>query len=193
METKEPVTGAIIDSSMTREEALVGPFEISPPHEVLDVQELVDVYYQSFDGSLHKGQIVVNREVADDVAGLFELIRSIGFPIKSVIPIGDLRFMNDDDRSAYANNSSGFNYRMIAKTDRLSNHSFGRAIDLNPYINPYIREDYSQPEGVEYDPQLPGAITSDGPIVEFLKSRGWEWGGDWADRKDYMHFEKPQV
>lgn len=186
-------TDVIIDSELTFDQAISGPFELLPAQEVLDAQELIDVYYFSFDNTLHKGQMVVNKEVSGDIGDLFDLIQDIKFPIKSVIPIGDLRFLNDDDKSAYANNSSGFCYRRIAKTDRLSNHSFGRAIDLNPYQNPYIRDDYHQPEGIIYNPNIPGSITSDGLIVKFLKSRGWDWGGDWTDRKDYMHFEKPQI
>lgn len=27
-------------------------------------------------------------------------------------------------------------------------------------------------------------------VVDFLKSKGYEWGGDWANFKDYPHFQK---
>lgn len=27
-------------------------------------------------------------------------------------------------------------------------------------------------------------------VVNFFKSRGWTWGGDWTSFKDYPHFEK---
>lgn len=193
MERREPNTGAIIDSSITLVEALSGPFEINPPQEVLDLQALVDVYYYSFDDLLHKGQIVVDQGVAEDVKDAFELIRRLRFPVKSVIPLGDLRFMNDDEKSMLINNSSGFCYRRIAKLDKLSNHSFGRAIDINPYQNPYIRKDYHFPPEVEYNSSIPGAFIADSEIVNFFKSRGWDWGGDWsADWIDYMHFQKPQ-
>ncbi|MCK7509072.1 MAG: M15 family metallopeptidase [Desulfobacterales bacterium] len=36
------------------------------------------------------------------------------------------------------NNSSGFNFRVIADTNKLSLHSFGRAVDINPVQNPVI-------------------------------------------------------
>jgi hypothetical protein len=34
-----------------------------------------------------------------------------------------------------------------------------------------------------------GGIEND--VVELFKKYGWAWGGDWQDRKDYQHFEKP--
>lgn len=181
----------IVDSNLTLEDALAQRQELPAPKDVLDLLELAEVEYFSFDGDLHHGQIVVHKDLVTDVKDIFELIKRTNFPIHSVIPMGDLRFLSDDEKSMGANNSSGFCYRTVAKTKRLSNHALGRAIDINPYLNPYIREDYHQPEGVEYDPTLPGAITADGELVAFFKSRGWEWGGDWTDRKDYMHFEKP--
>lgn len=183
----------IIDSALTLEQALSQRQELPTPQEVLDRQRLIDVEYYSFDKKFHRGQIVIDQDLVEDVRGAFDLIRQTQFPVHSVIPIGDLRFLSDDEKSANANNSSGFCYRTIAGRDRLSNHAFGRAIDINPYLNPYIRSDYHQPKGVEYDPNVLGAITVDGQLVQYFKSKRWEWGGDWMDRKDYMHFEKPDI
>lgn len=181
----------IIDSALTLEQALSQTQELPVPQEVLDRQRLIDVEYYSFDKKLHKGQVVIDKDLVEDIKGAFDLIKHTQFPVHSVIPIGDLRFLSDDEKSMSANNSSGFCYRKIAGRDQLSNHAFGRAVDINPYLNPYIRSDYHQPEGVEYDPSLQGAITADGQLVQYFKGKGWEWGGDWIDRKDYMHFEKP--
>ena len=44
----------------------------------------------------------------------------------------------NDEKSMAANNTSAFNYRVISGTTKLSNHSYGMAIDINPRINPYI-------------------------------------------------------
>jgi peptidoglycan L-alanyl-D-glutamate endopeptidase CwlK len=178
----------INDSAMTLDQILKLKQEMPAPEEVLDKQRLVEVQYFSFDNKLHRGQIVVDLDLVDDVNDAFELIKNTRFPIESVIPMGS-KLMTDDEKSVAANNSSGFSYRNIAKTDRLSNHSFGRAIDINPWLNPYIRSDYYH--GGDYDPTAPGTITKDCELVKFLKKRGWEWGGDWTDRKDYQHFQKP--
>lgn len=183
--------GIIIDSNFTLEEVLRQRQELPAPREVLGRQRILEVTYYSSDGKLHKGQIVVDVDLVAEVKGAFDLIRKTKFPIHSVIPFIDRRFMSEDVRAASLNNSSGFNYRTIAKTNRLSNHAFGRAIDINPAINPLIQGDYRQPKGAEYDPKVPGTIVAEGELVAYFKEKGWGWGGDWTDRKDYMHFEKP--
>lgn len=181
----------VIDSDISLEEALRRPQTIPAPQEILDQQDILSVLYYSFDGHLHQGQIVVNRKVAKDIEEAFGLIKKIKFPVGKVAISSTVGLNFEDQKMALSNLSGGFNYRHIAKTNKLSNHAFGLAIDINPAMNPYIRGDYKQPEGVEYNPEVPGTITAGGPIVAFFKERGWEWGGDWTDRKDYMHFEKP--
>jgi copper oxidase (laccase) domain-containing protein len=190
---KELGEEVIVDSAMSVEEALRQNPDSLAPQEIMERQRLVDVEYYSFDNKLHRGQIVVDMDLVDDVEEAFKLMRKTRFPINTVIPISDPRFNFDDERSVYANNVSGFNYRTIAGTNRLSNHALGGAIDINPFINPYIRADYQMPRGVDYDPNALGALVEDGEIVQFFKRHGWEWGGDWTDRKDYQHFQKPTV
>ncbi len=190
----EPLrTGIIVDSALTLQQALVLRQEIEPPQELLARLALINVEYYSFDGLLHRGQVLLDSALAEDVKGAFRLIKATRFPVFSVIPTMDRRFMEEDERAATENNSVAFSHRRVAGTDRMSNHSFGRALDLNPAINPYIRSDYRFPEGVEYDPTRLGALSPDGPIARYFKDHGWEWGGDWTDRKDYMHFEKPII
>lgn len=183
--------GIIVCSNFALEEVLRQRQESPAPQEVLARQRILEVTYYSFDDKLHKGQIVVDVDLVEDVKGAFDLIRKTKFPIHSVIPFIDRRFMSNDERAASLNNSSGFNYRMVAKTSRLSNHAFGRAIDVNPAINPFIQGDHRLPEGAKYDPKVPGTIVAEGELVAYFRGRGWVWGGDWTDRKDYMHFEKP--
>lgn len=181
--------GVIVDSSFTLEKALSLRQAIEPPREVLDRLGIVDVTYYSFDGKLHQGQVVMDKDLLADVKGAFDLMTQTKFPVFSVIPSMDRSFMTDEQKAKTVNNSIGFSYRKVAGTDRLSNHSFGRAIDINPEINPYIKGEYSY--GLDYDPAKPGTLTKDSVIVQYFKNRGWIWGGDWTDRKDYMHFEKP--
>ena len=44
-----------------------------------------------------------------------------------------------DGPSIRANNSSAFNFRFIAGTGVLSNHSRGMAVDINPLYTPYVK------------------------------------------------------
>jgi peptidoglycan LD-endopeptidase CwlK len=181
----------IIDSNLTSEDALKQNPNMVCPEEILARQRVIQVSYVSFDKELHIGQIVVDVDLINDVQDVFELLKEEQFPIASVIPISDPQFHWDDDLSMKANNASGFNYRMIMETKRLSNHAYGRAIDINPAINPYITKSGRViPEGATYNTSKPGTISKDSKLIQFLKTRGWVWGGDWEDRKDYQHFEK---
>ena len=176
----------IVDSDYNLEDALQG---INIPAEIKKDLVLVEVQYYSNDGKLHQGQLVISKELRSDVAKIFEIIKKEKFPVAKVIPI--VRYDWDDEKSMEDNNSSGFNYRFVAKTKKLSNHSFGKAIDINPLLNPYIRKDLHQPEGSVYDPSRPGTITKNSFLVNEFNKLGWEWGGDWSKSKDYQHFEKP--
>jgi len=79
-----------------------------------------------------------------------------------------------------------FCWREIAGTDRLSAHSFGAAIDLNPH-EPYWRWE-RRPETV------PAKRLAFPPgIVAAFEAEGFVWGGKWA-RFDLMHFEyRPEL
>jgi hypothetical protein len=107
-----------------------------------------------------------------------------------VNPVAHEKFAWNDDRSMEANNTSGFNYRAITDGKKISNHALGRAIDINPLLNPYIRGEEVRPAGAIYDPTQAGTLVESSTIVRFMKERGWTWGGDWTSLKDYQHFEK---
>lgn len=77
-------------------------------------------------------------------------------------------------------------WRRIAGTRRLSVHSFGAAVDLNPRL-PYWRTE-AHPDGVprrrlDFPPEILAAFEAEGFI----------WGGKWASF-DLMHFEyRPEL
>ncbi len=180
----EPQEKIIIDSNLTFEEAVKGT---KAPEEILKNLKLIDVEYFSFDGKLHKGQIIVNKDREKEVKEIFEKIKKIKFPVEKVIPI--VKYNWDDETSMRDNNSSGFNYRVIAGTKKLSLHATGNAIDINPFQNPYIKGKLIAPKGSKYDKKAKGTILEDSEIVKLFKSKGWEWGGDWKNYKDYQHFD----
>ena len=192
----ETLENPIVDSDMNYEGAVLNNLAEDCPQEIIDNQTLISVLYYSFDKKIHKGQVVLDKRLAKDIEEIFGLILKSKFPIESVIPISNKRFLRDgkwdDELSMQANNTSAFNYRRIAGTTKFSNHAYGFAIDINPKLNPYLREDIVQPEGAIYDTERLGTIASDHTIVEKFKELDWEWGGEWSDRKDYQHFEKPQ-
>lgn len=173
----------VTDSALSREQAMnCAAF----PAGVCDSQCVVDVRYVGMDGLHHRGQIVVHQALAGDVREIFRELDSAAFPVYSVIPIS--HFGWSDDASINVNNTSAFNYRTVAGTRRLSMHAFGRAIDLNPYLNPYLTPGKKALR--QYDPRTPGTIVRGDACYMAFTKRGWTWGGDWKNEKDYQHFEK---
>ncbi len=90
-----------------------------------------------------------------------------------------------------ADNTSAFNFRVVAGTDILSQHARGLAIDINPVENPWRRPGrIVPPEGAAF------ADRADDPAGDVRAARagrraidelGWEWGGDWRHACDDHH------
>jgi hypothetical protein len=175
----------IIDSNLSYAEAISG---INIPRAILDQMELLTVQYYGFDGKLHLGQIVLNRNVVQDIKEIFEFIKETKFPVDKVTPISAYNW--SDDESMKDNNTSAFNYRFISGSRVISQHAYGNAIDINPLQNPYVKNGKYLPDESSYNINKPGTITPWSGIVKEFKKRGWIWGGDWKSLKDYQHFEK---
>lgn len=79
-----------------------------------------------------------------------------------------------------------YNWRKIAKTERLSAHSFGISIDLNPKLGGYWRwsiHDLDRYSRKSYPSE----------IIETFEQHGFIWGGKWY-HYDLMHFEfRPEL
>jgi hypothetical protein len=111
------------------------------------------------------------------------------FPVNKVVPVSVYNW--SDSLSMSDNNTSAFNYRKVKGTHKYSSHSTGKAIDLNPQLNPQEKGGKINPAGTTYNPDRPGTLTRNSHIVKFFIQKGWKWGGNWKSSKDYQHFEKP--
>jgi peptidoglycan L-alanyl-D-glutamate endopeptidase CwlK len=178
--------GVIVDSVMDFAGSVAGT---AAPREVVEALCLMSVRYVGFDGCLHEGQLVVHRELAADLREIFALMEILKFPVAGAVPIVCCDW--SDAASMAADNTSAFNYRTIAGTDRLSYHANGRAVDINPRRNPAVYPDgRSTPAGAVYRPGSPGTFAGEHPTVCAFLERGWRWGGHFDHIKDYHHFEK---
>jgi D-alanyl-D-alanine carboxypeptidase len=141
-----------------------------------------------FDGSA-RGELVVAAALAERTVALFRRLWQLGFPIRQLRLVDD--FAASDDASMAADNSSAFNFRVVAGTQMLSQHALGRAIDINPLENPWRRPDRILPEaGIAFADRAvirPGMIVRPGPVVAAFDELGWEWGGDWRHAFDDHH------
>jgi len=147
------------------------------------------VTHRTFDGRVATGELVVHADVADDVVAVLAELFAAGYPIRSLRLVDD--FDGSDDASMAADNTSAFNCRPISRGTGWSEHAYGRAIDVNPRENPYVRGDLVlPPEGEPYAdrPDEPGVIHADDAVVRAFAVVGWRWGGYWDEPVDYQHF-----
>lgn len=152
----------------------------------------VTVPYWGFDQQSHEGVLVVNKKVAQEVVEIFQEIYAAKFPIEKMNLIEN--YNGDDDLSMADDNTSAFNCRNIPNSAHFSLHSYGLAIDINPLLNPYVRDQKVLPSNarkyLDRQSNMQGMIHKDDAAYLAFKNRGWTWGGDWKYLKDYGHFEK---
>ena len=187
------INDPIIDSKMSKKEVFDG-LDPKCPEVIRKRQKIVKLKYYSFDGRVHQGQLVIDKSLVKDIKKIFKLALDIKFPIQKIIPVSHPDFRKngrwDDDLSMIANNTSGFNYREKTGGGSLSNHAYGRAIDINTVQNPYVKGTLILPPNGKYESNAPGTLTAEHPITKKFIELGWDWGGLWHGVKDYQHFSK---
>ncbi|MGW7329673.1 M15 family metallopeptidase [Streptomyces sp. NPDC054840] len=152
---------------------------------------LVRMNHWGFDGKVHRGELVVHEDAVAPVLKVFGKAFAARFPIRRMRVMtayggSDLAAMADD-------NTSAFNCRRVTgDPGRLSRHSYGDAIDINPVENPYV-----DVQGTSHPPNgrphldrgrtRPGMIIPDDVLTRAFREVGWYWGGRWRP-PDYQHF-----
>lgn len=159
------------------------------PHPVEQLRA-VNVSHVGYDGAVHTGRLIVDAAHADRIATVFRDLYAARFPIQRIEPVD--RYGSDDQASMRANNTSGFNCRTVAGSSSWSEHAYGRAVDVNPLVNPYVKgSSVDPPEGAPYADRTrtdQGMIHADDAAVRAFAAQGWRWGGYWTGGKDYQHF-----
>ena len=91
-------------------------------------------------------------------------------------------------RKYFEKSAGTFHWRVVAGTKRLSQHSFGAAIDINTKFGDYWRWSGGKPGKV---PKFKNRIPME--IVEIFERHGFIWGGKWY-HYDTMHFSyRPEL
>lgn len=141
----------------------------------------IEVKYINFDGDSKFGEIEVNKLIADRTTKVFDELYKRKFPIYNISKANG----RTDEDIILVNDTTGYNFRTVLGTDRLSNHAFGMAIDINPKNNPAKPSKMSH----VYDESIKdGILTSD--IIEMIKGHGFKWGGEiFGNFWDSHHFE----
>jgi len=158
----------------------------------------VRLVFWGFDERRHTGELLVNADAADAMVRVFGRLYAAHFPLE------EMRITRADELDAEptgdGNNTSAFTCKPLPGSTTWSEHAYGRAVDVNPFQNPYIKPpnakgvpgDMLIPElaaaYLDRSRQAPGMIHPGDAVVRAFASVGWQWGGAWQRSKDYMHF-----
>ena len=139
----------------------------------------VRALHRTADGRIRAGELVCARELAPELLEILRELYDAAYPIELMTLV--------------------FNYRVVKNTTQLSVHSLGRAIDVNPLYNPFVKRRKDGSTDVQPEAGRPWSDRTKRSEYTLLKgdacwkaftSRGWEWGGAWSTCKDWQHFAK---
>ena len=169
-----------------------------------DALSYLTIPYYNFDGTVSKGNMIVNIKLADEVLLIFQELYNIKYPIEG------MSINANYEESTKANNTAGF-YNNDSLVDANAEedqklHITGQAIDINPQINPNIISDHEYlPDNSEkyvterkeqegwQDIEKEACITNDSRIVSIFEKYGWEWKANGSYSGDTGHFEKKDL
>jgi len=156
----------------------------------LDELRYVTVSFVGFDDGVHTGELIVHAEHVEGIVSVFRQLFEARFPIE------EMRIVTDADVAAPptgdGNTTAGFNCRVVRGGTRFSAHASGLAVDVNPFNNPFSRDDLVLPElasaYLDRSNVRPGMIFEGDVVVQAFESIGWRWAGRWDRPVDPMHF-----
>jgi len=159
----------------------------------------VHVLHYDFDGEVQHGELICNKAIAQDLVDIFRQLYDSQYPIEKICLID--AYDGDDETSMMDNNTSCFNYRTVSGSSKLSKHSYGLAVDINPLYNPYVKtrngKTLVSPEnGIPYADRSEDflyKIDTEDLCYQLFIQHGFSWGGAWKNSKDYQHFEKENL
>lgn len=167
----------------------------------LESLRYIKMPHYNFEGQIQVGEMVVSRDILEDVFAIFKELFEAEYQIQSMYLV-DNYWTGDPDTTDSAsidvNNTSAFCFRMATGSQKLSNHAYGKAIDLNPQQNPYVSYSSGKPKWshtnandyIDRSTGLPHVITHEDLAYQVFTRHGFRWGGDWNNPKDYQHFDK---
>lgn len=147
----------------------------------------VTMPYFNNSGIVVTGTLVISNTLSNDIAEIFHVAFDAKFPFTGVIAADrpDIQLMSMDITSAFSCR------RVTGRPSRLSDHSYGLAIDINPQRNPYHTHSRIYPGNhwsEKHRRKGRGVLKSSSLVTKAFLARGWCWGGYWR-AKDYQHFE----
>ena len=154
----------------------------------------IQMNYWDYHKRLQRGTLIGAAWAVPDYKYFFQRAFQTKFLIKKMYPAD--RYGGVDERAMRAGDTSAFNCRHVTGNPyRISEHSYGDAIDINTFENPYVTGSRVYPPAAatryyfhrDQNRRDPGVISRNSSIAHAMFSRGWLWGARWSN-PDYQHW-----
>ncbi len=151
------------------------------------------VNYWGFDGYRHRGELVVRSTAAMKFAIAMTKLYNARVPIRAMFLPDRFGYSGqsggaNDYASMRHDNTSAFNCRLVTgDANSRSPHSYGTAIDLNPWENPFRSKDGWLPNGWWGDKQIGKYAWKrhDHLVARLMREAGFTWP---YGKYDSQHF-----
>ena len=145
------------------------PAKSSPTWEAANIVYVKPPFMMTYEGTPLTRGVRVHRLVAESLSRIFAALSQAAGNSQATLDAWGV--------SIYG---GAYNYRLMRGGNRLSMHSWGCAIDLDPDRNAFH----------DQSPHFAGLPQ----VVNAFKADGWVWGGDWSPgSRDGMHFQAATV
>jgi len=160
------------------------------------------INYWDYSGRVRRGDVIVLSSSVNAIRSVFTTAFAAKFRVKTMIPVdyfyrgGKVTPASSDILSMNAGNTSAFNCRKVTGNRyRISQHSYGNAIDVNTFENPYGTSSRIYPAAAayryytmrKYHLRDAGVIAPSSVIANAFARLHWQWGARWSHH-DYQHF-----
>lgn len=144
---------------------------------------VVRVNYWGYDGYRYRGEIIVRDSITGKTAELFRDLYRAKMPIRSMYRVdrfgwSDTLHGGDNYASMASGNTSAFNCRGVVGNPGVpSPHSYGRAIDINTWENPYHSRTGIVPNTWWASRSHPRIAWRSGThkMVKIMRANGFRW------------------
>ncbi|WP_051139788.1 BspA family leucine-rich repeat surface protein [Aestuariimicrobium kwangyangense] len=152
----------------------------------------ISMNHLGFDNRVHRGVMIVRSDVVTQIIDSFSAAAWNSFQIRQMV--NPNHWLGNDYKMMAADNTSAFNCRKVSGNPyAMSPHSYGRAIDINDFENPYkefgVWYPYENWYATHRDPSKPGVLVGTSTLTTKLVGHGFYWGAWWSE-PDYQHFQK---
>ena len=144
---------------------------------------LLRINYWDFGGYRRRGELVAHQDAVDNMAEALADLYSRGLPLRSMYRVDRFGWSDqlrgaDNRASMAADNTSAFNCRqVVGDPSTRSPHAWGRALDVNPWENPYRSRQGAVPNSWWLPHSHPRVAwrSRDHVVVEVMARHGLRW------------------